>query len=59
MPKQIIPLEVAAREAAMLLNEPDPNECVRQVLKENPPDEQNDMIRTHLNPPPKPTVTAK
>ena len=49
MPKQIIPLEVAAREAAMLLNEPDPNECVRQVLIENPPAEQNDMIRQHLN----------
>lgn len=55
---QIIPIEVAAREAAMILNEPDPNETVRQLLKENPVETQQKLRENTLVPPPPPTPAA-
>jgi len=53
--KQIIPLATAARHAAQLLGEPNPNEQVEELLKENPQADQLDLLTTHLNPPPPPT----
>lgn len=57
-PKQIIPVETAAREAAMVLNVPDPNETVAALLQENPPSDQVQLLQDSLVPPPPPAAPS-
>jgi hypothetical protein len=59
--KQIITMHTAAREAAMALGLPNPDEEANAVEAENPAEDQEKVKTLHLNPPspPKPPTAGK